>query len=700
MTMHVHHLRGCAPAPLAHYLKAIGILRLVAEQADSSARLWWQDEHACLATTLDETALLAFFSETYRPTPMIAPWNGGSGFYQGDNIKGISAIGSSSGERFSEFRAAITFARGQVIGREESPKEEAKKDLIAECRRHWRGGVGRWLAAAIVIDADLVPKYPALLGTGGNDGRLDFTNNFHQRLIEVIATEDPTAPGTVDGRRWARAALFGGAVPGLLAGKAIGQFLPGAAGGANSSTGFDADSLVNPWDFILMLEGCVLWSAALCRRLGTEGVSMISSPFSMRGQAAGHGTACTGEDSPRGEQWMPLWLRPVGCDEAIALLQEGRLTTASGPAQRPVDAARAIARLGVARGITAFQRFGYLERNGQANLAIPLGRWQVQPNAHADVIDHAATWIDRLGRVTRGDGVPAAWMTAARRCDEALLACCRSSDARHRLELFLSLGAAETALSRTPSNARDAGLRPLSRLPGAWLAALPTSPELRLAVAISTQDGGGLSLRRHWLANDNRDFAKKSDVEVVVTRDSMIADAIAIVRRRGHSAGPFGFVAHRVHAAGLADLAAFMRGTIDDGLLWSLVRPLLALDWDAVPGLPAPVARTDDLGVLAVAGVLRLAHHATPLPGCDKALAVDPTILARLLAGDPPGAIRLAARRLTNVGLRPYLTATVSDRAAAQRLAASLLIPLHSTAIDRLVARLTRPSPDVLSITH
>ena len=84
MTMHVHHLRGCAPAPLAHYLKAIGILRLVAEQADSSARLWWQDEHACLATTLDETALLAFFSETYRPTPMIAPWNAGSGFYEGE----------------------------------------------------------------------------------------------------------------------------------------------------------------------------------------------------------------------------------------------------------------------------------------------------------------------------------------------------------------------------------------------------------------------------------------------------------------------------------------------------------------------------------------------------------------------------------------------------------------------------------------
>jgi len=48
MTLHLHHLTGCSPTPLANYLKALGILRLVAEQSDASARGWWQDEHfAC-----------------------------------------------------------------------------------------------------------------------------------------------------------------------------------------------------------------------------------------------------------------------------------------------------------------------------------------------------------------------------------------------------------------------------------------------------------------------------------------------------------------------------------------------------------------------------------------------------------------------------------------------------------------------------
>lgn len=57
MSLHLHELKGCSPAPLANYLKALGILRLVAEQADPSARGWWQNESFCLLTTLSKTAL-------------------------------------------------------------------------------------------------------------------------------------------------------------------------------------------------------------------------------------------------------------------------------------------------------------------------------------------------------------------------------------------------------------------------------------------------------------------------------------------------------------------------------------------------------------------------------------------------------------------------------------------------------------------
>ena len=37
MSLHIHHLTGCAPVPLAAYLKGLGILRVVSEQKDREA---------------------------------------------------------------------------------------------------------------------------------------------------------------------------------------------------------------------------------------------------------------------------------------------------------------------------------------------------------------------------------------------------------------------------------------------------------------------------------------------------------------------------------------------------------------------------------------------------------------------------------------------------------------------------------------
>jgi len=46
MTLHIHKLDGCAPTPLAHYLKALAILRLVAEQRDASVRGGGRTKHS------------------------------------------------------------------------------------------------------------------------------------------------------------------------------------------------------------------------------------------------------------------------------------------------------------------------------------------------------------------------------------------------------------------------------------------------------------------------------------------------------------------------------------------------------------------------------------------------------------------------------------------------------------------------------
>ncbi len=58
-------LAGCRPEPLAYYLKALGILRLVSEQADPEARGWWADDEFRLRTKLSREELEKFFFEKY-----------------------------------------------------------------------------------------------------------------------------------------------------------------------------------------------------------------------------------------------------------------------------------------------------------------------------------------------------------------------------------------------------------------------------------------------------------------------------------------------------------------------------------------------------------------------------------------------------------------------------------------------------------
>ena len=82
-------LMGCQPEPLASYLKGLAVLRLVSEQKDHAARGLWSDEGFVLKTRLNEKELLDFFVDDYAPTPLVSPWNFGSGFYEKDNKTGI-----------------------------------------------------------------------------------------------------------------------------------------------------------------------------------------------------------------------------------------------------------------------------------------------------------------------------------------------------------------------------------------------------------------------------------------------------------------------------------------------------------------------------------------------------------------------------------------------------------------------------------
>ena len=150
---YTHKLKGCAPIPLASYLKALGILRLVAEQADPQAQGWWSGEVFHLRTVLSRDDLSTFFLEEYQPTPIVAPWNGGSGFYPKDNRTALAAIEGGGAGRVARYRETISACRSMLLDLrlKEKPDGESKKQLLVACRGRLFDEAVAWLDAAFVL---------------------------------------------------------------------------------------------------------------------------------------------------------------------------------------------------------------------------------------------------------------------------------------------------------------------------------------------------------------------------------------------------------------------------------------------------------------------------------------------------------------------------------------------------------------------
>jgi len=704
MSVYVHRLSGALPEPLSHYLKALGIVRLVAEQADPGARAFWKDDRFVLVSALNEVDLLDFFLSRWAPTPLVTPWNGGSGFYPKDTKEGIDAIAASKAPRFEAYRETIALCRALVGDRKESPKKEEKIALIQQCRRAFAGPALAWLDAALVLTGEDGAQYPALLGTGGNDGRLDFTNNQMQRLCELfdcqLGAPEPDAAGLL------RGALLGEPVLGLKK-RAIGQFLPGNAGGVNQAAGYFGEALVNPWDYVLMLEGAIVLQVAALRRLSSGGLPQAAAPFAVRAQAGGYASACAVDESARGEQWMPLWERPASFSEIEGLFAEGRLSVGAGQAHNALDAARAVARLGAARGVRAFTRYGYIERNGQANLAVPLGRFVVHNEPKVALLDEIDGWVDSLRRASRGAGAPASLGRVVRRIEAAMLAVCRGSSAERFQRVLMELVEAEDLLLSRPKATAEAHLQPIARLSYKWIEAADDGhEEVRLAQAIASQTGPGDarsarafgSIRAHCLPLDAdwgfRRFAVSGEglsksPRVVWTGRDLVGDLGRVAMRRlveAEQVGVTGFPLHGRAFAGLDDIGAFLSGAVDEVKVGRLARAFMAVDWPTAPRAERPqwTARP-----MALHALFRLVYAPGEVGGFSPRR--DPAPLRLLLSGRLEDAARAAVHRLVSGGVRPKLRLSMGSAALAQRLSASVAIPVHPEDLLRLLGSIRKP---------
>ncbi len=681
--MHEHVLQGCQPEPLASYLKALGVLRLVAEQRDPKALGHWAQEGFVLSTKLDREELEHFFLDEYQPSPIVTPWNGGSGFFLKKGGKttplhdAILAIERSKIDRLSVFRAAIADSRRVLAeqGLVETPDSKTEKPrLIERLRDELADASLKWIDACLLISDGKFSAAP-ILGSGGNDGNLDFANNFHGRLVQIIELE--TGAGKI--AEGLRNALFGAPSRDMTK-SAIGFFDPKALGGANSSEGFGKTLAVNPWHYVLMLEGTLCFAAVSTRRLEASGPGSLSFPFTVHNTGSGYSSAASSDvGEGRKELWLPLWEQAASFVEIEDLFRQGRTQLGRKTVRNGLEFARALGALAGARGVTSFSRHGFHVRNGLSYLASPIGRWKVQPKPGLSLIDaDLDRWISRFQQKR---GKTAAAEESGRGIEKAMFDFARSDSAEYAQAILGELAKAELLVARAGLTKE---VSPVPWLTRKWLSACDdNSVEYRLAKHLTqawVERPGGASQARHAFRERRVPVEGRSYLrwcgnlrEVTLGARGTLVNLIATIRRDDISK-----IVRQGPGARLADIADFIEGRISDEKLGRLIDALSLVR----PGGQENRPRRVDVGALRnIPYAFQLAAVAYQRWGGAGQPRLHPTVGLVAAGGNGQSLrfTRLALGRLRASGWRLSVGPHDLEACTTQRITAALLFPLSDS---------------------
>ena len=588
MTTHVFPGLGCVP--LINYLAALGVAKGISEQADPAARFGWCDGVFHIDTEVEDVA--EFFVRDFVPTPVFSPWNGGSGFGEKDKtpLEYIRILESSTAHRLAPYRNTLAVIQSVLIAKSE--KEWTKERFVQELRNRLPDDALPWMDASMVLTAKKT-EYPPILGTGGNDGRLDFSTNVHQRLKDVLPELGAEPERS---RAWMQDLLWGRSTEKLLA-ASVGQGDPVGAGTPGSSAFGSADAMVNPWGFILMVEGAMLFAASVAKRLGEQN-SRVAIPFTVSSSPDGPIPGSAKEEG-RGELWAPL-LESVTLTELRQVFEEARVSWDGGTASSAVSMYAAVRSFGVNRGISVFQRFGFLKRNGLAFVAVPLDHVTVK--ARPEVV-MAREPLRRARTFHKASGV--ASKTAARRFDASVTAFVRDPEWWNGIAMLRAQTELELTALRSRKNREELG-HPSKLVPAN--AVIPVcqelflkSPEARIAAGIASatflpptasQQGGGSGgqpIRRLLVGADPKNPKDPIDPEVMVpglgarpTVDVLADLMVWLAQHPGEDThlarGWLPFLSHR-YLVPWADIHAWVGGLLDDDLVTHHLLAFLAVDW-------------------------------------------------------------------------------------------------------------------------
>ena len=399
--------------------------------------------------------------------------------------------------RLASLVGAIATARAVIqefgIDAAPNPKTGEKAALIARYRSVASEDATAWVDAALAITGDDSDE-AALLGSGGNDGNSEYSTAFHTALLSII--DRNTGKASEEAGVALEAALFD-EVTTVPRAAGISQLAPDRIASANSSNGFKGAERGDPWSLILMFEGAIAFAGAATTR-GAVRRARGSFPFTVSQLASGSGAVAGEDDESKRpyELWLPLWNRPAGFGELRALLGEGRARIGRVEAKDGLTFARAVAALGVSRGIAEFERIAFEARYGNMFITVPLGRFRVPDRPKSDPIADLdrGGWLNQL-RDALGKNASARARIVARRLDDALFEIAREGARPETLQGALMVLGGVVSWLATSGKEREEKVLPPPRLGREWVrCADDGSAEFRIAAALASvgwrPDGG------------------------------------------------------------------------------------------------------------------------------------------------------------------------------------------------------------------
>ena len=697
-------ITACSPDPLMSNLKALGILRIVAEQKDPDVMASWDNDVFVLHTEMNEDNLVDFFLNEYSPTPIVSPWNNGSGFYDIIN-ENIDAIKNSDDKRLQRYKKVI-MQTDEILGdivpeyleflaKKDSsePKEslkmvskeiknitdDKKTAILSQLRNKISDDVLSWLDAAYVVTSTK-PIFGTILGTGGNDGNIDISDNFMKWIKYCIIDDDKH---DADQRVLIRNSLFDEIAS--FEDGSFAYFYPGIYSG-EAVTGQTKTSFINPWDFILTVEGTLFFAGSITRRSHSRRAAF---PFTTESSTVGYGTSCS--EKTRGEVWIPLWDNPATYDEIRHVFKEGRAQQGANTAVSGIDFAKAVTSLGVEKGFTEFQRFGMFERKGQNYFANNIGRIAAKEKQEVVLFSDIEQWMERIKRVHSKTKESSKKIgSLIRQIDNSIIKFCmhgRKEDLQNTLTL---IGMIERAISHSPTYNKEVG--PILHISPNWInECYDGTPEFRLAVSLAAiASGTPHSIRRNLEPvniKNKIEWYEKSPY-VVWSSGSLSKNLLSVLERRCIDAQISNSKAHldTKIPAPVKDIIRFIEGDIDHAKISNLLLPLSAIKYDKSYVLPYHNDRAIwEVPYFVPESYITLKSNFPPIKSDRKNDGNDsmfePTVVSMLKAGQLVSAADIMRRRLQIMGYSTSTSALIAGDvhdSIREDLAASLLFPITS----------------------